>query len=143
MSTQSHSGGGRFDAVIASAVPTRVLIAAFSGYLFLVGLTWVDEATRYIFGVERLDIRSAFMACGIGVVYALWDDLRLGLAWVCLVGLACVGRFFTVILDGGVLFDEFYEQVRAFGWVFLWLFTIACVVQVAAARVLRGGKWSG
>jgi hypothetical protein len=142
MHSPSHET--HFDKVIATAVPTRIFVAAFSVYLMLTGLLWQDDGTRHIFGLEALDIRVPLVLCGIGVFYAVWRELWLGVLWTIFVGVACIGRFLTIVLlDGSTQFDDVYEQVRALGWVFFFLFALTCVIQITAARALEGGQWSG
>lgn len=132
----------RFDRAISSAVLARVLIGFQSLWLFLSGVLWPPHDVHpFDLDLPWLDFRVGFMVCIIGVVFAIRPSLHhVGIVWVCLVALATVTRFVSVVLAPPDSYG-LGEQFRSLGWLFQTAFAIVLYTQVIAARALRR-SWS-
>lgn len=125
------------------AVVARAGIALLSVYLVAVSFAWSgrDEA---LLGIDWLAARPVFLAAGLlGLPMLGWPRWKIGLVpWLLVLGLACAGRTFTVVFGEEFTFGE---RLRAVGWLVMWVFALAAVMQIQAAEILRrrGHQWSG
>lgn len=135
-----------FRKLVSIAIVARMFAVGQSFFFFVMATTLEDERDRWMLHVEGLPAPPAFVAAGIVGLIMLIVPHRYFKAfsalWLLLVGLACVGRTFTICftLD---------ERLRAIGWLLQWLGSVMVAVFIPAARTIGSGvlagdrKWNG
>lgn len=127
------------------AVLARVAIFMLSTYLMIASFSFPEYRDAHILQIPFLDTSVVFFLAGLlGFPMVIWPKMRyVLLPWLFVLGLACLGRAFTVAF-GGDLFT-FAEKLRASGWVTTWVLSLVAVLQIQAAEILhtRSNKWSG
>ena len=128
------------------AVAARTLILAQSIFFVAITGSFTLPEDRHMFGVDGLPVGPAFCAAGIAGILVLIlphgikhldpQGTRILVIWLALVGLACVGRTFSVLFDSS---DSFTldQRVKVTGWVVQWLGSVVAIIQVKAAQALR------
>ncbi len=125
------------------AIVAKLLLVVVAFYFTFAVTNWSGRDAVF-FGVYWLNANYAFLAGGLSIWAFLIsrDSFPVLIAMVTLVGLACMGRTFSV------WFSEVYdgdERMRALGWVIPWLGVIVSCVQILAANAIRKGRalWTG
>lgn len=143
--SMSHPDTGEVAIVKRSmdrALLARAGIGMLSTYLVVVSFAWKGK-DGYLFTAGWLPAQAVFLAAGtLGFPMMFWPKTRRGIVpWMAALGLACVGRTFTVLF-GDYTFDE---RLRATGWITTWVLAMVAVLQIQASEILRRRDelWTG
>lgn len=134
-----------FRKIVRLAIVARLFAVGQSAFFFIMATTLEAERDRWMLNVKGLPAPPSFVAAGVvGLIMLLvphrWFKATSAL-WLLLVGLACVGRTFTIgFTPEAFTFDE---RLRAIGWLLQWLGSVMVVVFIPAARAIGSGALGG